>query len=299
MEMRPPVLLITCGPTGSGKSGLARETMKIEGVDRYTSVLVDDIVEPNEKYKRGVLAALRTQGVDVERLLEDGDDGEALQKQFDKPSRAFLADLQTAYMNARLHGCSGSCDSRNNTNLANALEARENVVLETTGRSYPTWLMDMMATKRNRVYRVIMAFTFVDYTQLVQRNRQRAVKMAQAMHADLRSSRTVDGYVSNKNLNGPRLPDINSDVFLPMIRMIIKMLISVLDLDCIRLDEKKCSATMCGKTPLSALYIFDNSGSKLELVMDLTRGERSVRLGDVAKLLALLDAATDPETLQP
>ena len=53
--MNKPYIIITLGPTGSGKTKLIKETISYLGVkNNYVKILIDDLIENNNKYKEKI-----------------------------------------------------------------------------------------------------------------------------------------------------------------------------------------------------------------------------------------------------
>jgi len=255
-----PVLLITGGPTGSGKSGLPEATeASIAGEIAYQPFLIDDLVENSPSYKAHVMQILH-------RLMY-GDRGEEdlspeslhnLETILSEPSQELLDEFYEAYFDARRTGDCGHPDEAPNLKgcsevfkkrLEEALANKANIVFETTV-GYPSWLVD----KTNGEYDVYYAASLVEMCQLVPRNTGRAFKMAKQFLEDPEHSPAA------------RLTPVGNgfaalvDQFSDTIQKIWSR--------CLRLGRK--DAAVCGRAPLAAMLLFDNNGDHLKLKAKLT-----------------------------
>jgi len=263
-EDKRPVLLITVGPTGSGKTALAEAAAKEIAPNaqlEFSSFLIDDDVEKDPVYTERVKAILDEVGVEAVR----------------DPSAEILSRFEKAYFDTRRwDGCAqaredmtreivgdptptsphifqvgGGCDIAFDLRLSTAITKDENILFETTGLYYPKWLVEATGGR----YRVVIAYTTVTYDKLLERNKSRAYDGAVKFMKDL--MKDPDHVVA------PRLADLG-DAF--------KSKISTIETGLKELESHKCwdSGTMneeyCGKVPINELLVYDNNEKEIKLV---------------------------------
>lgn len=170
-----PHCVLTMGPTGSGKSLLMQKATEQLGIEDFVKVLVDDLVEMDHIYKKKVIAILKKHG------LDPTDDSERFKNVMVDPPQDLFEDFTNAYFDVRNKvGCqtynirqdpSWNCDSLNDEILKSAVENKKHIVFETTGKNVPRWLLNMI---KPQGYRVIAAYSLVEFCELVKRNKFRA-----------------------------------------------------------------------------------------------------------------------------
>jgi hypothetical protein len=183
-----PILLVTLGPTGSGKSGLMKKAAEELGktIDDFRVFLVDDYIENDSKYKETVDKIIKENGLAVMHGDEIGstltDEG---RRKLTSPDDQLLKSFTNAYFDVRgKTGCarSGGCGMQFDCDLEEAMKAKENIIFETTGEKLTTinwlisnigWTPEMNAKKLG--YKVVVAATMVNFCTLVERNSLRAV----------------------------------------------------------------------------------------------------------------------------
>lgn len=72
-----PYLLITMGPTGSGKSILIKKVQELYNIKFTDSILIDDLVVANTYYKKAIdeyFQELKDNDKDIFQMFETGDE---------------------------------------------------------------------------------------------------------------------------------------------------------------------------------------------------------------------------------
>jgi len=250
-----PMLLITSGGPGSGKSTLIQESFKhlLGSVPDYEMFLVDDLVEKDDNYKQK-----------VNKIMEEFECKPPFDSQKCNPTRpteALLSAFKQAYFSVRqMPGCnrnpeSLTCDQLNDKGILLAMEQKENIVIETTGSYIPTWIFDL---KNVENYRVVFAYSIVAFDVLLTRNSSRA-------------TRSLLNYFYDRSQPAPRMIDIRKEVFAPMIDQICKTLLMLRN-SCLQgSTDAQCvskSKVCLNDNTVDNLLIYDNSGSKFALIYD-------------------------------
>jgi len=228
-----PYLLITMGPTGSGKSSLIKpvcEHLKLPITKN--KVLIDDLVVDNPYYRKKVKEFLNTKSYDeLIKLFKKGDTG--LQKTFNQfyfstrsqtycyKSTQYYGtlltddDIQFNNYNAKLTLTTDftskehkrfNCDNTNDIKLKKLIDKQQNFVLETTGTSFPDWLVNI---KKLANYQIIFAIPGVNTCKLLARNKTRAIT-------------TLKNFLQDPdNTEPPRLPTVDERIYKTNVKQII------------------------------------------------------------------------------
>jgi hypothetical protein len=193
-----PYLIITAGPTGSGKGSLPDKIIKYLNLNKNerVNILIDDIVENQENYKKEIKKIINKYCIDIELCKN-------LKDKINNPDDEILKNFNDIYFNTRKNkGCNNTdktCDNINDEKLENAFKNGKNIIFETTGTYYPSWIFKYNMEKLNEwKYEVIMAWTIADWCELVKRNSSRAIE-------------SFEKFIKDNDSPGPRLPDIRSD----------------------------------------------------------------------------------------
>ena len=261
-----PVLLITAGPTGAGKTLLidaALRQLRADGLlapsARPQPFLIDELVENDPAYKAAVRAILEAYG--LESLAE--------------PSDQLYERFGAAYADVRSNtGCgratAGGCDAELDARLDAALAARQSIVFETTGQHYPSWLV---RKTRDGDYRIVLAYALADFCQLLLRNRGRAFEQAAAFLAD------------PQRRPAPRLPDVGGGgAFRARVERAKQVLLDIVARNCLFRSEAPIDEEFCAGVPVDRILVFDTNRRPLALVADLTR-ESIVETDQLERLL--------------
>jgi len=206
-EKKNPYLIITAGPTGSGKGSLPDKIINylyLNQNDRV-NVLIDDIVVNQENYKKGIKELIQRSCGKLE-LCDN------LKEKINNPNDDILEKFNELYFDTRKsEGCYNtdkSCDKINDEKLEKAFEEGNNIIFETTGTSYPSWIFKYNMEKLNEwKYDVIMAWTIADWCELIKRNKSRALE-------------SFNKFIKDNDSPGPRLPDVRSDNYKKLAKII-------------------------------------------------------------------------------
>ena len=248
----PPTLIITCGPTASGKSSLPEKVQNLLNIQggNFESFLIDDLVEQNPYYKKKV-----KEYIENERQ-KNGKTKEQIVEMFLKPTPKMIQDFNYYYAEARkTTNCETgadlrfdwgkSCDILNDLNLTQAFNSGKNIAFESRGVTWPQWFFDLFQCQlKHHKYTIIVAWTVVDMCELLERNKTRA-------------ETSVSTFLDNPEKNlPPRLPDIRPDAYKVDLQKII---------DTFKTQVKR--QTSCRKDCIR-LLVFDNNTRNSVLLYD-------------------------------
>ena len=202
-----PYLIITAGPTGSGKGSLPIKIityLNLNENDRV-NILIDDLVESQETYKKRIKDIIND-------YCQENKLCNRLKYKIKNPDNEILNKFSDAYFNIRKNkGCNNtlkSCDDINSEKLKKAFTEGENIIFETTGKYYPSWIFKYNMEMLNKwKYQVIMAWTIADWCELVKRNKSRAIL-------------SFEKFIEDENSPGPRLPDVRPDNYKRLAKII-------------------------------------------------------------------------------
>jgi hypothetical protein len=247
-----PYLIVTAGPTGSGKSKVIDKTIEKMNFDRtHEKILIDDLVEKSEMYKTAVTEILKN--VKEDCVANKPPCSEEIELEYYKnPSEDLLKQFSNAYFSARESGCTGNCNVMNDKLLKDAINNNSNIVLETTGTSIPTWLLQAPFIIPN-TYTVVFAYSVVQLDALIERNKNRIIESMKKFNSD-------------HNNPAPRLPNIEEAAFKPIVSKIKEVLLDLYK-SCVRRGHTD-NPDKCGKAPITRLLIFDNNGKEMTLAID-------------------------------
>ena len=255
-----PTIIFTSGPTGSGKSSLPEKVLDIFFKKSYDvtirNFLIDDYVESSDTYKNNVK--------DIIRDLDCNKDETTETCNLNEPSKALLEAFGDAYFDVRQNGPCGlepnpefSCKLTMLNQIIEAIQANDNILIETTGKKIPIEYLKTLASFTSiHNYNVLFVYAIVTFETLMERNKTRA-------------SRQMKEFIeSNYENPAPRLPDISFDVFKKSTANIEKTLITLRN-KCMRLNQPSKDA--CG--PINndgsfILLIFNNDDAKSKLIYD-------------------------------
>lgn len=234
-------MIVTCGPTGSGKTTLASETAKLLNINDYVVLLVDDIIENNPEYKKK-----------IEKILEESFPGKNCVQEgcLNNPPPEVYAKFADAYFSTRKtpnKGCDDmKCDDYFDKKLQNAIAAKKNIVLESTCGYYPKWLLDETMTPKD--YTIVFSYSLVSLCNLIKRNSKRAQEQ-------------LTTYMQDKQKNpAPRLPDVRYDTIKKTVEGIRDILLTRV-LSCSIKQGQECVRDI-------RVIIFDNNSAKMNRIYD-------------------------------
>ena len=249
-----PILVITMGATGSGKSKLAKEMISLLKIKNPVYFLIDDYVEKDEGYKRKIKRFSKKKN---------------LYSKLRNPSKKTLKYFEKAYFHTRKHGCKkrlkkktipknkciefgkGGCDRLMDIDLNNAILKQRNIIFETTGEYYSKWLIE--AINKCKKYKIVIGGIKVSLNNLVKRNLGRS-------QDDMRS------FIEDDLSGAPRLPDTNKSSLQRQKSKLNKTLKNIILNGCIKGSKKK-NIDFCSKYSIDRLLIFDNNKS-LRIIYD-------------------------------
>lgn len=158
---KPPVLMITAGPTGAGKSTLNREAASYFGMSEHTFVaMIDDMVTDHQFYKKGVLKFMYADNVDLtEKIIKAANEKSYFPEIGTEQTKA-LDDLyfktrSETDINPKHPG--KSLNSILNDQIAYHLRRGSDVLLETTGTTSFGWIVEMTKGRDDIVYVLLNA----------------------------------------------------------------------------------------------------------------------------------------------
>jgi hypothetical protein len=240
--------IITAGATGSGKSSLINETRKLLKIENepYEKILVDDLVENDEKYKKRVNKIISDTEEECQYELS------CEKNKYENPTKELLDKFKNAYFTTRQEpGClynkeNDTCDVINDKKIKNTSD--KHIIFEFTGSYIPTWLLNLNWIHSH--YKIIFTYSLVHLNKLIARNKSRAFK-------------AIEEFKQDNSKPAPRLPDISINTFQPIVEGIKNTLIMLYN-NCIKTYDVKT----CGERKIDQLLLFDNNGTKLELKFD-------------------------------
>ena len=236
-----PYILITCGPTGSGKSSLIDKSidyLKLERPLDKNIYIIDNLVEQNPDYKNKSLKILKKYFSKNDYTVIE----KKIKKLLDTPinKNSIFKNFTNAYFNTRKFGCKyKSCDKSFDKRIRSTINKNENFILETTGRSFPT-----IVGWTNDKYKIFISYSLVEFCILIERNIKRMIEQ-------------IKSFLSKERNNSiaPRLPDIRLQIFGEVVNNILKTLIEIIDKNC-KTNKNKFETSTERKF---RLIIFDNT----------------------------------------
>jgi len=269
--MSKPYIIVTLGPTGSGKTKLVEEVIKYLNLEPdYKKFIVDDLIENNESYKQKVLSIIRNVDLKCKREGKHCEDINCnscnTRPYYLNPEHELLTDFNKAYFDTKaskycVPGIPLNCNQIIDNRLAETISKRENIIIEATGFYVPNWIIsgipflhdnisELSYISNENPYNVIFAYSTVPFVELIKRNLNRTIT-------------SIESFTNDNTLSAPRLPDISIKNFVKKIKLIIKTLLSIYR-NCIKATNEE----ICGTQRIDNLLIFDNSGINMKLVFD-------------------------------
>ena len=267
-----PYLIVTCGNTGSGKTGLMIETLRFLGIQNepYVKILIDDIVENNAEYKREIKKIIHKVSILCREERRECLDEDCFYCNeswyYNNPTESLYKDFKDAYFGVRTKkNCNGinpewTCDELNNHYLKTAINQRKNIVFEFTGQYIPDWLFSKKYLgddnrEKHSPYSIVVSCSVVNFENLSERNKSRA-------------SKAVAQFKQDNNQPAPRLPNVSPHYLqgtMTQYKKILKQLYKVCMLNQREEEEEKLN---CGDAPINRLLVYDNNGRSLKLIFD-------------------------------
>ena len=253
-----PYLLIVLGPTGSGKGSLPSKVITKYKLEKKNElILVDNYVEKNPYFKLKIDQFIKKQ-------TKQGKNHKQIINMFMKPTNKMINTFNEIYFDSRKerHCKTGkkmtqkqketsSCDIINDKKLTNAFSKGKNIVFETKGTYWPSWLFDMFKHDIiQKKYNIIMAWSIVDICELLFRNKNRA-------------KINVEQFLQDSSNPPPRLPDIKIKNYTTELNTIIKTFLK----NNPKNKNKLCVFKENPKTCIR-LLLFDNNTQNSQLLYD-------------------------------
>ena len=249
-------LIITTGMTGSGKTSLIEKTIEYLNIkgEKYVKILIDDIIENNDKYKQEIIKILA-------KIKEScKDEVDCIEKKYKEPTKEMYKDFGDAYFTTRKNRCSQdselSCDDLLDQDLKKAVKNGDHIIFEFTGQYIPKWLLDTNFIKTK--YTPVFAYSIVNSTKLYERNITRAFK-------------SIKKFENDKNLPAPRLPDVSKETLIKKSDEMKSVLKDIYE-NCI----KSHNESKCGNVPPKILLIFDNNDS-MKLIFSIDNDKNDLK----------------------
>jgi predicted kinase len=264
-----PYLLITNGPTGSGKSSLVQKTINHYGLEKEPKkFLIDDLIEKNPNYKNAIDNLIKKECSDDKKdCSENCEVCQKLRLELIDPSPETYLKFGKLY--AKYRGskpdqerwcqcdktglCSKTCDEYLMILLRESIDKGENIVFETTGSYYVNWLIDMVEMYEYEVY---YTYTILEFCENVKRNKTRALEQM--------TSYIID----TKNFPAPRLPDVQVKVHSEAVNQILKVMFETMENQVS--GKINVSIIVFDNTSLDTGVLYDSRSSE-ELPLDKVR----------------------------
>jgi len=268
-------IILTAGPTGSGKSVLLAKTLELlyhqKPIPRFYEFLLDNYIESSIAYKNK-----------IDKIISKFNCRQSLQHgscNVIEPSTQLLKAFEEAYFEIRKRGpCNSksrntqeSCQKIFDSEVINAINHNQNICLETTGINMPNFWFIAYENLQN--YNVVFVYSIVSFNELVRRNKARAKEK-------------IEKYMQNNDNLAPRLPDISVDIFLKNTDTIINNLIKLRN-KCLRISQPKKDSG-CGVINSKGgfvLLIFDNDNRKSKLIYDSRTNDSLLTTDEFKNLL--------------
>jgi energy-coupling factor transporter ATP-binding protein EcfA2 len=269
-----PTIIITAGPTGSGKSSLLNKALNLLYKDSqpptYKSFLIDDYVENSQNYKAMIDTVIDKFGCNQSIAPDSPCD-------VVNPNQELVDDLVQAYFEIRENGpCDSSgksCKELFNVELRTAIENRENILIETTGKEIPLKYINRIAEFAGLTnYNFLFMYSILDFVPLLERVKSRFKK-------------SMISYLNDKNGPAPRIPDTSVETFKKKTSKIITTLIKLRNV-CLRLGRPRDPE--CGVINSNGnfiLLIFDNNKMPSKLIYDSRTSHNLMTDGEFITLL--------------
>ena len=254
-----PFSIITHGPTGSGKTGLVNKTINHYGLsETYKTFLIDDLIEQNPHYKTAIDDLIHSE-CKANTLCE------TLKSKLLDPTEEMYEKFGTLYMKYRgktgdkwCDGKQKTCDSLLDDMLDQAITDKVNIVFETVGTYYVSWLVDKLAA-----YDVYFAFTVLDFCENVRRNKTRAVEQ-------------LGSYITDRTNPAPRLPNVEESQFKMTVENVAKTLWDLMG--------RKLFGILPG---VHHIIVFDNTSRLITVLYDSDTVSNMSEL--VSKIQSIMD----------
>ncbi len=246
--MSSPYFLVTSGPTGSGKSSLIDKSIKYLGLIKPLDkniFIIDNLIESSFYYQNKAKKIINEYFTENEKKNKNKLKNKIYNLLETPPnsSKNIFKNFSNTYFNTRKSKCNNgkACNSIIDNNIENAIKNKESIILETTGRSFPTiieWPTDD--------YQLYVSYSLVEFCTLIDRNIMRTIEQ-------------IKEFLDKENGSAPRLPDIRLPVFEKVVQNILEKIVKLIE-DC---GQNGCITTTNKGFKKSGrkfrLIIFDNT----------------------------------------
>lgn len=237
-----PLLIITAGPTGSGKSRMPQLVYNIlygtnSRSTKFDEFYIDDYIANSPEYKRAISGIIEKYDITNRTTYDD-----ALYKELDDAYFSVREEWNTKFMD----------------DIRQARDARKNVVIETTGKKIPTKYVDEFAG-----YNIVFVYSFAQFDTMVDRNISRFKEQMNAFLRDPIKS------------PAPRIPDMNQESYAKRVQIIESQLGTLRD-KCLNITTAARDGN-CGDIKNNQrfnLLIVDNTGATPEIIYDHRKHDR-------------------------
>jgi len=213
-------IIITVGHSGSGKTKLINKTIEYLNLDKnYKTCLVDDLIENNEEYKRK-----------VKKIIKTDNNLESFEKVY--------FDIRKKY----------DYNKVNDEKFIKYIKNKENIVIETTGKNIPKWILSREWTPKN--YNIIIAYSLVSVKNLIKRNKERL-------------EQAVKAFMDDNSKPAPRIPNLDKTIIKNNVKNIAKTLLELYE-NCIM----NHNIERCNNVKINKLLVFDNNGKDMKIIYD-------------------------------
>lgn len=211
------------------------------------SFLIDDLVENDPTYKKKATQILKdlqkTGGLEI----------------LNNPPEELYKLFGDAYFNVRSkEGCGlvsqGGCSALFKKNLDQAIQEGKNIIFETTGQSFPNWLIE----KTGGRYNIVLAYSLVDLCKLFDRNKDRAYKSA------------IQFLKNPKETPAPRLPNVSPrGPYRDTVVTAKNVLFESIKNACLSQGED-FNQELCSPYGIDSILLFNNNSYPMEFITELT-----------------------------
>jgi hypothetical protein len=242
-----PYILITAGPTGSGKSSLINKSLRylsLEEPPEKNKFIIDTLVESYPNYKDKSTEILQKYFSNINKSSSDNIIKNTIKKKINEvvmipktnKSTSIFNEFTNAYWKTR-----PKISKEFDNSIKSTIAKNENFILETTGYNFPS-----IIGWTNPKYNIFISYSLVEFCTLINRNIERMVEQIKLFLIS--------------NYSAPRLPDMRIDVFSSIIDIIMNKLIKIIE----KCNSENCKTNKNFNAPDGrhfCLLIFDNTKS--------------------------------------
>jgi len=209
---------ILIGPTGAGKASLFHKLNKYLNIDiakNTEHIVIDNLVESNKEYKKSLNELIKSYCKKIELC-------NSLKNKILKSDKELLNKIGQHYWNARK-----ILDKINTQNLLNALKKNKNIVFESTGLVYPSWIWDKYKNYLTN-YKIVIGYSIGYICNLIERNKIRTID-------------SIKSFIKDNKTPGFRLPNIKRTVYKKKYEIILKNMFDIAERCVHYYDKDYCS----------------------------------------------------------